>query len=240
VSLDDVEKGLRGLLLGAQPALLPGVDEQRQQVYRRLVRNNLVGTLERACPHARRLAGAAFDDVAARWLATSPPTTRLLRDVPAQFTAWLAEQDPTTLPHGSFPELCHFEALEIEVTLSETASHDVAPLDDGAGLFLDPSARLAIYRHPVHTVTKATTTWPAPAPLPIVLLCFQRAELMAAQVLSPAVGKLLLLTSQGASLGAAIGSLVEEGGSAGVVVDTGRLRADLVDLQKRGALSRAR
>lgn len=241
MSLDDVEKGFRRLLLDVEAgAVFAGVDEQRQAVYRRLVRNNLVGTLERACPHALRLAGAAaFDAVVARYLATSPPTTRLLRDVPGQFTEWLQTQPPTSLPHLSFAELCHFEALEIEVTLAQTASHPTTPLDNRRPLFLDPSARLCIYAHPVHRVTTSTTTWPEASALPVVLLCFQRAELLAVQPLSLAVGKVLMMAGDDTSLGNAINAVVDEGTAAGVVVDRGRIKADLVDLQRRGALSSA-
>lgn len=247
MSLRDVEVGFRHLLLDEEPRFFDGRDGRddeavkRQRVYRRLVRNNLMGTIDRACPHARRLAGdAVFDAVVARWLATAPPTTRLLRDVPGEFTAWLQQaqaQDPSSTPHASFAELCHFEALEIEVTLAEVSAHAAGPLDEGRGLLLDASARLCVYAHPVHQVTSKTTTWPTPSPTPVALLCFQRAELFAVQPLSLGVAKVLMLCADGRAVADALAVVVDEGSAAGIVVDRRRLKADLVDLQRRGALS---
>ncbi len=243
MTLRDVEAGFKRLLLDERPAFF-GDDaegQKRQRVYRRLVRNNLMGTIDRACPHARRLAGdVAFDALVARWLSTSPPTTRLLRDVPGEFTAWLQQtqaQQPTSTPHPSFAELCHFEALEIEVTLSEVSAHAAGPLDEARGLLLDASARLCVYAHPVHHVTSTTTTWPAASAAPVALLCFQRAELFAVQPLSLGVAKVLMLCADGRPLADAIAVVVDEGSAAGVIVDRGRIKADLVDLQRRGALS---
>ncbi len=241
MTLASTEAALRALLLGREPTWLAGVDRRRQRVYRDLVRSNLLNTIERACPHARRLHRADFDDVAARFLAEAPPTTRLVRDVPAQFTAWLMQQEPATLPSsarsGAFGELCHFEALEIEVTMSETGRHQTAgAVVDDAVFLLDPSARLALYRHPVHRVTSTTTALPAAAAQPVVLLCFQRAEQFVVDVVSPAVAKLLVCFSQGQTLGAGLGVLRAEAAAAGTVVDVARVRADLVDLRWRGAL----
>ncbi|MDP2340376.1 MAG: putative DNA-binding domain-containing protein [Deltaproteobacteria bacterium] len=238
MSLAKIEAGFRALLLNREPKLFDGVDEARQRVYRDLVRNSLLGTLRRACPHAIRLQGALFDQLAARFLEEAPPTTRLVRDVPGQFTAWLMQEATTStstvLP--AFAELCHFEALEIEVTLSETAAHPLAPLDDDAVPLLDPSARLAIYRYPVHRVTSSSTALPEVSPAPVVLLCFQRAEQFVVVGLSPAVAKLLMLVSQGQTLRAALMVLNDEATSASVEFDRGRVRSDVVDLQRRGAL----
>ena len=239
MSLAAIEADFRALLLQREPGGA-FANVARARVYRQLVRGSLLGTLRRACPHALRLHAQAFEELAARFLEESPPTTRLLRDVPGQFTAWLMQQDPsTTLPaahSGAFAELCHYEALEIEVTLSETAQHPVTPLRDDAVFQLDPSARLAIYRHPVQRVTSSSTALPAASSQPVVLLCFQRAEQLVVDVVSPALGKLLLLLGAGEALGPALQVLIEEGAAGGVVVDVDRLRAELVDLQCRGAL----
>jgi hypothetical protein len=256
--LVDVERALRALTLGDGATLdWPGVPKQRQQVVRDLVRRNLKGILERACPHARRLVGtAAFDVVTDRFLATHRLQTRLTREIPGAFTSWLLQQPPSTLPgtgdgddgakaHAGacFAELCHFEALEIEITLAETASPTArsdpppdAALDD-ALVELDASARLAVYRSPVHWVGAATTRLPSPAPVPFVLLCHQRDEALRVEVIEPAVGKVLVALASGALIGAAIARVQKEAADVGVVVDAARVREALLQLHQHGAIA---
>ncbi len=220
-----------------------GVPADRQAVYRSLVRNNVRGTIRRACPHARRIVGdAAFDAVAERFLAEHPITTRLTRDIAAEFTQWLQTHETSlTLPSGhsagAFVELCHYEALEIEITLAECAPHVPGRVVDDATIVMDPSARLAIYRHPVHRVTASTTTLPPPASQPVVILCFQRADEQVTDVISPALGKVLLGAAAGNSVGASVGAVVDEARAAGVDVDAALLRSQLVSLHRRGAIS---
>ncbi len=260
--LVDVESALRDLTLGDGATLdWPGAPRKRQQLVRVLVRRNLKGILERACPHARRLVGpAAFDVVTDRFLATHRLQTRLTREIPGAFTSWLLQQPPSTLPGtlgddaddddvpdddagASFAELCHFEALEIEVTLAETSRPSASPdplpdipLDD-ALVELDASARLAVYRSPVHLVRATTTRLPSPAPVPIVLLCYQRDEALRVEVIEPAVGKALVALASGALVGAAIASVQKEAADVGVVVDAARVHAALVQLHHEGAVA---
>ncbi len=254
--VDDVARAWRALVLGGAPAFLGGPEGTpdaplaRQQVYRRLVRNNLVGVVTRACPHARRLAGEdVFAAVVDRWLDEQPPTTRLVRDVPLQFAAWLAAWPAPQLPHPAFAELCHFESLEIDVTLAETARQRgdvVDPLvvggagggvDERAVVVLDPAARLAVYAHPVHRVTATTTQWPTPTSTPSILLCFQQAEAFVVAPLSPALARVLVQSADGVALGLALDDVAAEAASGGVAFDRARVRADLVDLYLRGAVA---
>jgi hypothetical protein len=253
-SLRDVEAGFRALIMGnddgtvsgaASGGVFAGVPAERQRVYRTLVGNSLRGSIRRSCPHAIRLAGdEAFDAVVDAFLAGCPIQTRLTRDIPGEFTAWLMARASSPSPSSStsitssvaFAELCHFEALEIDVTMSETAPHVPGALQAGSRVQMDPSARLAIYRHPVQTVTSRSTSLPAAGPQPTVLLCFQRVEAFEVEVISPALGKVLLGSAEG-PVSAAIAAVVEEGRGVGVVIDAGRLRSELVGLHRRGAIA---
>lgn len=243
--VDDVAAAWRALLLAREPTFFAATNAPpaRQRVYRELVRNNLGGALRRACPHARRLAGdVAFDVFVDRFLAEQPPTTRLLRDVAGQFAAWLATLPEDTLPHPSFAELCHFEALEVDVTLSPTTRDAppetavVADVADDVGVVIDPSTRLCVYRHPVHRVTTTTPSWPQPSSSPSFLLCFQRAEAFVVEAVSPALARVVMMSSEGRTVGASLDVLAAEATTAGVAFDRRRVRADLVDLQRKGAL----
>ena len=242
MTLPTIEAGFRALLLHRNPTLLPGIDAGRQLMYRQLVRSSLIGTLAAACPHALRLDPVLFGELAALFLESAPPTTRLVRDVPDQFSSWLMRQDPSTLPaaarSGAFAELCHFEALEIEVTLAQTAeTQRSAPVTDDDVPVVDPSVRLASYRHAVHRVNPRSTELPPPSLQPVMLLCFQCAEQFVVETISPALGKLLLLFSQGQRMGAAVNTLIAEAQGADLICDEGLLRAAVVSLQRRGALT---
>lgn len=245
--LVDVEAGFRALTMGEHDApVWDGVPVERQRLYRSLVRANLKGVLQRSCPHARRIVGeAAFDVVTDAFLASHRIQTRLTRDIPGEFTAWLQAQATSPLPSSSlahhdgvaFAELCHFEALEIEITMAETTPPSPGRPVDVARVVMDGSARLAVYRHPIHTVRSQTTSLPGPTAVPSVVLCFQRAEALAVDVIAPAVGKLLMLTAGGASVGEALRSLEDEAAAAGLTIDRGRLKSSLVALHRRGAIA---
>jgi hypothetical protein len=243
--VDDVARAWRALLFAPTPVALHGVGppSAREIVYRDLVRRTLAGTIRRACPHARRIAGEdAFDRLLARAFAEAPPTTPFLHGVPGQYTAWLQTLPVADLPHPAFAELCHYEALEVEVTLATIAREEppnpptAADIDDGVVVVIDPSTRLCAYRYPVHRVTSATTTWPAMSSTPVFLCCFQRAEVFTTEVVSPAVARTLVLAADGVTVGAALAQLADEARSLRTTFDGRRVRADLVDLQRRGAL----
>ena len=102
MSLKDAEQAWRALALGTDEAaaaafidVAADVDGERRALYRELVQNNLLGVIKRACPHALRLAGTAFVDVARLFLATQAITTRFTRQIPGEFTAWLMAQPAT-------------------------------------------------------------------------------------------------------------------------------------------------
>jgi hypothetical protein len=243
--IDDVARAWRQLLCDETPTFFQGshAPRKRQQVYRDLVRRNLASAIGRACPHARRLAGeATFDGLITRFLAESPPTTRRMREVPWQFSTWLASLPAGNLPHPCFVELVHFETLEIDVTLSPTArdrasAPDVIPdVDEAAVVVVDPSTRLCACLYPVHRVTSSSTSWPLAAPAPLFLCCFQRADAFVVDVVSPAVARVLVGSTENQALGTSLDALAEEAAATGVLFERGRVRADLVDLQRRGAL----
>ncbi len=238
-----VEAAFRALVFGDADSAVVGeifgaVDVDRRQLYRELVSNNVHGVLRRACPHAVRLAGeGAFDVVIDRYLAQHAIASRFTRQLPGEFTAWLMAQPSSSLPDPSFAELCHFEALEIEITLAVRSAYVVSALKPGARLQLCDSARLAIYRHPVHHVMSTTTTWPSPSTLPSVVLCFQRDELFAVEPLSLALGKVLLHSAAGHDVDTCVGAVVDEAQAVGAVIDASVLRQQLVSLHQLGAVA---
>ena len=161
----------------------------------------------------------AFEAVVDRFLAEQPITVRFPRQIPAAFSAWLMAQASLSLslPDPAFADLCHFEALELEITLAVRSGHVVAALRPGESVVIDDSARLGIHRHAIQHVT-ISTAWPPPSPS--VALCWQRDEVFVVAPLSPAPGKVQLHTAAGHDVETAVAVVVAEAN-----VDGGLLRS---------------
>jgi hypothetical protein len=249
MSLDDVERGWRALLLAREPTLMGGADEARQHVYRRLVRNNISGSIRRGMPILRKIAGEERVDVLiTRFLDEVAPKTRLVRFVAVEFAQWLMENLaslPTAeVPHDAAGELAHWETLEIDVVMAAdaepppvTATVSFVPRDD-ARVDMHPSARLAAYRHAVHAMTTSTTSWPAPSSTgePYILLAWRQAERFMWLQLDGGTAKILVETAGGATVGEAI-ARVTAALTEGDVLDVPRVKSSLVDLCRRGAIT---
>lgn len=237
-SLADLERDLRSLLFSAEPGepgALAGVEPERRAVYRRIVRNNLFRTIRNTCPIARKLLGEqSFDRLVARFLDERPPTTRLYRELPLAFAAWLSSIDAAP-HHPALPELVHFETVEVEVQQAPNPSG--APRaglpDDDAGIEADPSARLLAYTHPVHLLARGAERFPSPTPEPTFLVAWRLEENMRWRQIPAVLAKVLALCGEGLSLGRALALLEEQHPGQ---VDRGRVRSLLVDLKHRGAL----
>lgn len=240
MSLADVEKSFRALLLGKEEALMDGADPARQRVYRRLVRGNLSSSIRRGVPILRKLAGEdTVDALIARFLDEVAPQTRLVRYLPIEFAAWLLELPADALPHACAGELAQWEALEIEVIMApdlpNTSSLGRDPVD-AAHIEMHPSTRLAAYRHPVHALTSSSKQWPALATEPAILLAWRAVETFTTAALDGGTAKVLVEAAGGATIGEAF-ARIEAALVAGDVLDRPRVRAALVDLQRRGAIA---
>ena len=245
-SLNEVERGIRSLLMDRSPTFIEGVSLRGQDAYRRLVRNGVVNNILRSCPiaHGRlKLAGHAegLTPWVARFLEEEGPTTRLYRDVPMDFARWigaLAERYPDALPHPSLPELIAWEVLEVDVLLAPNAAAQVVktrPQLDLALVF-DPSLRLAAYRYPVHRLGKDAPAGTAPFPDeggPWVIVAWRDSERFRWKTVSPVFGQLLAMAAQ---TGAALGELFSQLRGMGQRFDEGFIRGQLVDFGGRGAL----
>lgn len=250
--LEEIEGSVRALLFSREPPDVPGLDEEKQRLYRRLVRTTLSSVVKNAIPRAKALLGdEATDKLIASWLEQAPPTTRILRDVPEEFVTFCQSlEDP---PHPALAELVHWEVLEIQVTHAPDAEGAALPssLDEDAGVESHPSARLAAYLHPVHGLAKpsaagATLEWPRPSREPSFLVAYRSGERFHWVAVPKLVAQVLLHTGAGLTLGEAFTALEKElqeaqageteGAALRKKLDRGFVRSWLVNLQRRGAL----
>lgn len=238
--LADIEHGLRALLLDDQPRYLEGVPRRPQDVYRRLVRNTLQGTMLNAAPIARGIFG---DEVLLRFITRAlqerPPTTRLLRDVPMEFASWLLaldEQGALFPPHPAFAELVHWEAAEIDILHAPERSATTLALvpTDASTVELDPSARLLVYAHDVHRMKAGDAMPTAKRARPALLLAWRADERLKWRELDGVTARMIALAGGGLPVSAITTTLAAERGSP---VDPGFVRATLTTWQGRGAIA---
>jgi hypothetical protein len=233
-ALEALERGLKHLLLDKEARLLEGVPEDRQLLYRRIVRGSLTRVLRDAIPRTRDLLGEEITrSLLARFLEEAPPTTRLYRQLPLQLAAWARDlEDP---PHPAFGELVHWEVTEQEVAAAEDSEPRELPLrpSDEAHVELHPATRLVASVHAVQAVKSGATEWPKASATPNFLVLYRANEQVRWVAVDAAVAKTLLYAAQGHTLGEIFTALEAEPGEG---VDRGFVRSWLVNLQRRGAL----
>lgn len=131
---------------------------RRMRVYEMLLFNNLEGFLLACYPITRKLLGArAWRATVKRFFAESRGHSPLFRDIPQTFLDWMATVAPERFPDWPFlHEFMHYEWLEMAVSIAPELIDPVCidpegDLLDGCPV-VEPSARLACYRYPVHRV----------------------------------------------------------------------------------------
>jgi len=136
-----------------------GADPQRMQVYEDLIFNNFNSFLLNCFPITHEILGdSAWLSLGKQGFAEIHSHSPLFRDIPAIFLEWL--QTRKTEPFPEYPwlyEFMHYEWIELRVK-TDAADLDIIvtpdqssdPLDNR--LLLNPTAQLACYHWPVHTI----------------------------------------------------------------------------------------
>lgn len=250
------EDNLRSLLFAETEQYLPELDQRRQNVYRRLVRHNLYDVIRRAIPATRKIASDSLVDLwITRWLAAQGPQTKLLREVPLQFAAWMQEQNISDMPHPSFAEMIHWEALDLDVLhardrndfenrlahTQESYFLEKTPQDFDGILVVDPSARLAAYTHTIRNAVDKilaaedpqqvqNLAWPQPLDTPEIMLLYRRDDRVWSAALSGIFANLLMLSAENISWQASLQQLQISAD------DAARVWIDVKNFYKNGAI----
>lgn len=136
----------------------PGAPARRMRVYEELLFNNLEGFLLACYPITRKLLGRrAWRRTVRQFFIEHRCHSPLFRDIPKAFLDWMEESAAGLFPELPFlTEFMHYEWLElvVETTPDEI---DMARLEASGDLLagrpaLNPTARLACYRYPVHRI----------------------------------------------------------------------------------------
>ncbi len=149
--MDDAElqSAIRDACFDDEPNF--GALPPRVAIYRRLVRNTLLGVAEKLLPRTREHMGEAFERDFARFLAERGPTTHYLRDVPHELVAWAA---PRWEREGREPWLADLARHELATFAVATVPHlPEPPAADVAldkPLLLSSLVRIERFAHAVH------------------------------------------------------------------------------------------
>lgn len=138
--------------------LPPGASARRMRAYEELLFNNLEGFLNAAYPVTLQLLGKrAWKNTVRRFFVAHRCHSPLFRDIPKAFLDWMNDAAEALFPELPFlAEFMHYEWLELAVSIAPEEV-DPARIDPEGDLLagrpaLDPSARLACYRYPVHRI----------------------------------------------------------------------------------------
>ena len=167
------------------------VELPRADVYRGLVRGNLLAVIRNAFPVTIDVLGLeAFDARFADFLADHGPVTPLYRDIPGDVVRWALE--------GELQEadLMHYEWLELAAA-RHPADVDAARPSPGGTLRLNPTLQIGVYQRPVHELS-ASQPAAAPSDVPVVYLVWRRPK--TDEVVFHRMGLLLAQALAGAQL----------------------------------------
>jgi hypothetical protein len=219
----------------------------RLGVYRRLVRNNVVGVVTRMLPRARaRLNDAcagAFDTDLARFLDEVGPRTHYLRDVPHELLAWAAPQWRARADVPAYlVDLATHELISFAVGAAESASSGVAQeVSLDKPLAFIGSMRLARYAYAVNELPADVDDRTTPAKCDTSLLVYRDADNAVRFLeLTPLARAILDRLAAGDPLGAAVQTACSSENAAPtqeLLADIARL---LANLGERGILLGAR
>ena len=221
-------------------ALLAAVPPERLLVYRHLIRRTLHDVLVDFLPRVRgRRGDDRFAADADAWIAEHGPRSRLLRDLPGEFVAWIAARwsaDPSIPPW--LADLARHELLELEIAAAP-ASPAVPPrpftLD--ARLAFEASARLVRHAFAVHELPDALGPDDVPRHEHTALLVYRdREHTVRFLQLSPLAEALVDALLQAATVEDAIRRAVAATGEPLSDDTLARVSALLADLAERGAL----
>ena len=155
----------------------------RLGLYRRLIRNNLVGVTSQMMPraHARlnEIADGAFDALFATFLEEVAPRTHYLRDVPDEFLTWLT---PRLRARKDLPayiaDLAAYELVQFAIAAAPTpaTAPPLAEVTLDRPLVFADAKRLGRYAHAVHELPDNVVDRSVPAARDVSILVYRDAE----------------------------------------------------------------
>jgi hypothetical protein len=223
--------------LSAEDRAVLAAPPERLALYRRLVRNNLLGVTSKMMPRTRArvndVAEGAFDQSFDAFMAEVAPRTHYLRDVPAEFLAWVTPRwaKDSAVPRYA-PDLAAFELVHFQIAAAPplTGAASVADLALDRRLVFCPARTLVRYAHAVHELAEDVENRAEPAVRDVALVAYRDPEnavrLLELTALAASIVERLF---SGDALGEAVATACRASGAAmspEVLASTARMLAD--------------
>jgi len=209
---------------------------ERLGLYRRLVRANLLGVTARMMPRTRarlNVVGVAFDESFDAFLAEAAPTTHYLRDVPAEFVAWV---EPRWRARPEVPryaaDLARHELVHFQIAAAPhlTSPPAVADLSLDRALVFTPAIRLMRYAFAVHALPDELLDRTLPEARAVALLVYRDDENTVRLLeLTPLAALIAERVFEGSALGEAVAAACRSSSTAltpEVLASTAQMLAD--------------
>lgn len=209
-------------------------------VYRGLVRRGLADMLRFELPRTSRHLGERWGRDVARYLDTTLPRSRYLRDIARELVALVGpswREDPGVPPY--ILDLARWELLAFEVANApdDPVARPAGPPALDRRVVMSASMRLFHAAHAVHLIAEEADEVRPPEALPIALCVYRDSDFeMRTLTLTPSAAEILSRLASGADLGTAV-----SGAAAvrGVALDPAFLQGAarlLEDLTERGVV----
>lgn len=213
---------------------------QRLEVYRGLVRGNLLDALRLSIPRSMARLGSLFDEYFDRFLREQAPRSHYLRDVTPELLGfceplWKAD---VRVP-GYVMELARHESLHIEISAMPALprGHQAEPLALDQGVQLSAALRLVQYGHAVHELPETEDDRTEPSERDVSLLVYRSPEHDVRYLeLSPLARGILERLLVGDTLGNAVQGAAAAAGSALTETVLSGAAQLLADLAERGVV----
>jgi len=132
------------------------VEPRRMRIYLRLFYNNIESFLASAFPVAKRVLGdKTWHRVVRNFVHRHPSSSPYFLEISQEFLGFLDERMPEGLP-GFLLELCHYEWVELYLSMSEDeiSSSGIDPAGDllKDEVVLSSLLKILSYRYPVHRI----------------------------------------------------------------------------------------
>jgi hypothetical protein len=223
--------------LSAEDRAALAAPPERLALYRRLVRNNLLGVTSKMMPRTRARvndgAHGAFDASFDAFLSEVAPRTHYLRDVPAEFLAWVAPRwaEDSGVPRYA-ADLAGYELVHFQIASAPplTGADAVADLALDRRLVFCPARKLVRYAHAIHELAEDVEDRVEPAVRDVALVAYRDPD-NAVQFLelTPLAASIVERLFSGAALGEAVATACRLAGAAmspEVLASTARMLAD--------------
>lgn len=135
---------------------IDNVSQQRMQLYRQLVYNNIAGCLKPVFPTTKSLLNKTqWQTLVNGFIERQTMPSPYYCDISQLFVAFLTALPQDQLPYPFIAELAHYEWIELDLELQANLTQSNHPelIEANSQIHISPLTRLLTYQYPVHQIS---------------------------------------------------------------------------------------